>query len=154
MSAAQDYLTEFHKFFDLDVDAQVTEKPTILVGKDLELRKNLITEEYHELMEALDNAALSVENPADDHSQEEALTHVYKELADLVYVCYGLDVKIGSRLDDVLEIVHQNNLSKVWPDGKVHRRPSDGKILKPEGFMPPDISLALTDYLRQDELPF
>ena len=53
-----------------------------------------------------------------------------KELADLVYVCYGYANAMGYDLDEALRRVHLNNLSRVvQPDGSVHFR-DDGKVLK------------------------
>jgi predicted HAD superfamily Cof-like phosphohydrolase len=53
-----------------------------------------------------------------------------KELADLVYVCYGYAEACGYDLDEALVRVHQNNVGRcIQPDGTVHRR-ADGKIIK------------------------
>jgi predicted HAD superfamily Cof-like phosphohydrolase len=145
MSRAWHYLTEFHSKFDLDTDAPITLAPVVLTGKDLELRKNLINEEHAELIEALDHAASVAHLPEDHFTRKNAVTEVYKELADLVYVCYGLDVKIGSRLDAVLEEVHKSNMSKVNEDGTVTRREGDGKVIKPANYQAPDLRDALGD---------
>ena len=53
-----------------------------------------------------------------------------KELADLVYVCYGYAEACGYDLDEALVRVHQNNVGRcIQPDGTVKRR-ADGKIMK------------------------
>lgn len=53
-----------------------------------------------------------------------------KELADLVYVCYGYAEACGYDLDEALVRIHQNNVGRcIQPDGTVHRR-EDGKIIK------------------------
>jgi predicted HAD superfamily Cof-like phosphohydrolase len=53
-----------------------------------------------------------------------------KELADLVYVCYGYAEACGYDLDEALVRVHQNNVGRcIQPDGTVKRR-EDGKIMK------------------------
>ena len=77
------------------------------------LYDNLITEEYSEWYK---------ENP-------ETINDL-KELADLVYVCYGYANALGYDLDEAIVRVHQNNLGRcIQPDGTVQRR-EDGKILK------------------------
>jgi hypothetical protein len=44
---------------------------------------------------------------------------------------------IGGAWDEVV----RTNMAKVDPlTGKVRRRETDGKILKPEGWLPPDMS--------------
>jgi len=53
-----------------------------------------------------------------------------KELADLVYVCYGYANARGYDLDEALRRVHANNLGRcIQPDGSILRR-EDGKIIK------------------------
>lgn len=130
MSDAYDFLHEFHDFYGHDDPA---------LG--LELRKELIREEFQELIEALEEG--------DD------LRSVYKELADLIYVCYGLDVHLGGYLDSALFEVHAANMTKLWPcecedtglpcdtcsnTRLVVRRREDGKVLKPPSYCPPNLS--------------
>ena len=88
----------------------------------------LITEEYKELIEALDEACAFIQNP---YARENAL----KELADLVYVCFQLAAACGWELDEALDRVHQSNLSKLV-DGKPLKR-EDGKVLKGPNYKPP-----------------
>lgn len=53
-----------------------------------------------------------------------------KELADLVYVCYGYANSIGYDLDEAIARVHENNVGRcIQPDGSIKRR-EDGKIMK------------------------
>jgi len=94
----------------------------------------------------------------------EAVAHLAKEMADLAYVLNGY-TNAGGNEDDLpemnantellidlleafarhnvpvraLERVHANNMSKVHPDGTIKRR-EDGKVLKPEGYQPCDLS--------------
>ncbi|CAB4240524.1 Phosphoribosyl-ATP pyrophosphohydrolase-like [uncultured Caudovirales phage] len=83
------------------------------------LYDNLITEEYSEWYK---------ENP-------ETINDL-KELADLVYVCYGYANALGYDLDEAIVRVHQNNLGRcIQPDGTVQRR-EDGKILKNPQYPP------------------
>lgn len=53
-----------------------------------------------------------------------------KELADLVYVCYGYANAMGYDLDEAVARVHENNVGRcIQPDGTIKRR-EDGKIMK------------------------
>lgn len=144
---------EFHAFFN----GIIRTAPTRITGKELELRKNLIREEYEELMEALDG---------DD------LRQVYKEAADLLYVLYGLDAHIGGRLDDVFAEVHRANMDKLWDCdkcdgtgldesygcskceavGKVAVYREDGKVLKPDDYEKADLSFIPEDAPIEDAL--
>lgn len=78
-----------------------------------------------------------------DEEYEEAgdamcLTDTAKELGDLLVVTIGMIISLGLNPQDVWNAVHQSNMSKLV-DGKIVRR-EDGKILKPEGYKPPDMS--------------
>lgn len=56
-------------------------------------------------------------------------------LCDLIYVVAGAAVTMGIDLDPFFEEVHRSNMAK---DGGGTR--ADGKIMKPEGWQPPDIA--------------
>lgn len=93
------------------------------------LRVDLIEEELAELLIAIENSNI---------------TNVADALADLLYVVYGTGAAFGINLNDVFKEVHDSNMSKVLPDGSVLKR-EDGKILKPEGYFPPNINKILDD---------
>ena len=63
-------------------------------------------------------------------------------LADLIVVEVGMALELGIPLDRVWDAVHASNMQKVHPDGTIHHR-DDGKVLKPEGWTPPDIKKAI-----------
>ncbi|GCE65713.1 hypothetical protein OMCYN_01659 [cyanobiont of Ornithocercus magnificus] len=86
---------------------------------------DLIDEELGELMDA-------VEDRDDEECQ-------LKELADIVYSSFQLAWSQNWDLEEALQRVHESNLTKIPPDGRVRRR-DDGKILKLEGYRPPDLS--------------
>lgn len=94
------------------------------------LRVALMEEEWGELTEALSRGTYG------------NLIDIADALADLVYVIYGTALEYGIPLDAVLEEVHRSNMAKLGPDGKPILR-ADGKILKPEGWQPPNIEAIL-----------
>lgn len=61
-----------------------------------------------------------------------------KELADLLYVVYGMAVTFGLPIDEVFERVHRSNMSKLGDDGKPLYR-EDGKVLKGPNYEPPKL---------------
>lgn len=81
--------------------------------------RTLIREEYNELIEAIDNG------------DTEAML---REGPDLLYVVYGLFTAAGIDLEPFFEEVHSANMRKAGGPTR-----EDGKILKPEGWVPPDI---------------
>ncbi len=91
------------------------------------LRMKLLSEEFNEYMEG---------------EQKDDLENVAKELADIIYIVCGTAASYGIPLDVVFDEVHKSNMAKLGPDGKPNRR-EDGKILKPDGWTPPDIKKIL-----------
>lgn len=114
------------KEFQTVVGQHIGEKPEFPNGRERKLRMDLLLEEVKEYMESEDN---------------EDLENLAKELADIIYIVCGTAASYGIPLDRVFDEVHRSNMAKLV-DGKVQRR-EDGKILKPEGWMPPDIKKIL-----------
>ena len=90
------------------------------------LRFNLMKEENREYIVA---------------SANKDLVEVLDSLVDQLYVLAGTINQHGMQdvIEEAFNRVHANNLTKVGVDGKVIRD-ADGKILKPEGFVPVDLS--------------
>jgi predicted HAD superfamily Cof-like phosphohydrolase len=120
------------------------------------LRGTLHDEEHRELIEAI---------------TEGNRAHIARELADVVYVAYGTAHAYAIDLDVALVEIHRAAMRKLDPHcprcdgrktiasnfgtlrdpcpacggtGRGERRVrDDGKILKPEGFVPPDMAAAV-----------
>lgn len=93
------------------------------------LRLDLLREEVAEFVEALESGDVAA---------------IAREGADVEYVVHGTMVRLGVDLDAAFREVHRANMSKAGPDGMFLIR-EDGKILKPDGFTPPDMSCAVAD---------
>lgn len=106
----------------------------------LRLRKRLIREEAEEVRKEL-NDLLS--------GNSLSVVGLMKELADLLYVVYGTAVQLGCDLDDVFLQVHKDNMAKIWPDGKP-RFDKDGKVVKPDGYVRPNISCGAIAYHEEN----
>ena len=65
--------------------------------------------------------------------------NVAKELADVLYVTYGMAQRFDIPLDDVFALVHASNMTKLGDDGKPVYRDSDGKVLKGPNYQPPNL---------------
>ena len=110
------------KDFQTAVGQNIGVKPELPDPAERELRLRLLKEEYEEYIQG--ECKNDVENIA-------------KELADIIYIVCGTAASYGIPLDRVFDEVHKSNLSKLV-DGKAVRR-ADGKILKPDGWKPPNI---------------
>ena len=93
--------------------------------EQFELYMSLIREEFDELQGAR------------THDQ------VFDALLDLIVVCIGAGHSAGYPMELGWDAVTISNLRKIDPTtGKVERR-DDGKILKPEGWRPPNLDKLL-----------
>lgn len=115
------------KRFHKAMGQPVGDEPHFLEGDRLDFRLTLIEEEWGEFLEAV---------------EDDDLPNAFKELADMVYVIYGLAVEMGGDLDAVFDEVHRSNMTKMDNDGVVKYR-DDGKVLKPDNYSPADIKRVL-----------
>lgn len=116
----------FHQTFGIAQAAQ----PTAAIGEEQwRLRYALMHEENGEYLAA---------------AQSGDLVGVADALGDMLYIlcgtiqAHGLQDKIAA----VFQEVQRSNMSKLGPDGKPVYR-ADGKVLKGEGYVRPDIAGAL-----------
>lgn len=93
-----------------------------------EMYKNLIEEEFNELVVA--------ESNKDSVEQLDALI-------DILVVTIGAIHSMGADAEGAWKEVMRSNLSKIGEDGKVRKR-EDGKVLKPIGYSPPNLSPFVT----------
>jgi predicted HAD superfamily Cof-like phosphohydrolase len=93
---------------------------------DLELRQRLINEEYHELLDAV---------------EQQNLPDTADAIVDLMYVLMGAAASWGLDIREVWKEVQDANMRKFdHPDGP---RIVNEKIVKPEGWVGPDVEGAL-----------
>lgn len=114
---------EFHSAFEVPV----LPTPQFPSEERRKLRYRILREEFEEYVAA--------ENS--DNFEE-----VADALGDMAYIIAGTALEYGIPLDRVLEAIHAANMSKLGPDGRPIKR-ADGKVIKPEGWQPPDIAAAL-----------
>lgn len=92
-------------------------------GPQAELYVDLIMEEFRELITAYGNRDV---------------VEIADACADLKWVIEGLEHTLNIPQQEVWNEVARSNLAKISEGGKVLKR-EDGKVLKPEGWTPPDI---------------
>jgi len=99
--------------------------PQQKVSDQAELYKKLIKEEVEEFWEA--------EAASDDVEQIDACF-------DMMWVIIGYMKSRGWDCESIWDEGAKSNLSKIDPVTGLVRRREDGKILKPEGWKPPDFT--------------
>ncbi|MEC1625463.1 HAD family hydrolase [Bacillus mojavensis] len=114
---------EMVRDFQLKFGQPVADKPTVLSEDRRKERYEYMDEELNEFL-----SADTVVDQAD-------------AMIDLIYLATGTLVELGVKPEKLFEIVHNANMSKLWPDGKVHTNPENGKIIKPPTFVRPETLL-------------
>jgi predicted HAD superfamily Cof-like phosphohydrolase len=135
MKKQMEDIREFYKV--TGAESQFTALPTGEVSEQLKsVRQNLILEEVAELFRAMNN---------------KNMIEIFDALLDIEYVVLGTALTYGfeHRMADGWAEVHRSNMAKVGPDGKVHIRP-DGKIMKPAGWIPPDLRKVLSGNVLEE----
>ena len=114
-------LLEFNKAFEIPK----LESPGLGSDELIELRIKLLSEEVQEYAEA---------------ARTGDIVEVLDALADIGYILAGTIINHGMQdiYDGAFDEVHRSNMAKLV-DGKVLRR-EDGKVLKPEGWQPPQLA--------------
>ena len=119
----QKQVEDFHRTFGVIIG----DRPAICSDETMRLRFSLIEEEYEEFKAA---------------AQRGDLVEAIDALMDLLYVTFGTCVSMGIDAEKFFDEVQRSNMSKVWPDGKVHYR-EDGKVIKSPEYSPVDFSTLL-----------
>lgn len=114
-------LLEFNDAFEIPK----LDRPGLSNEDLIELRIKLLKEEVEEYAEA---------------ARAGDLVEVLDALADIGYILAGTIINHGMQdiYDDAFDEVHRSNMAKLV-DGKVLRR-EDGKVMKPEGWKPPNLA--------------
>ena len=109
----------------LNAVGQLTPATKVAENEQSKLYKKLIVEEFAEFLEA------DIEN--DDVERIDACF-------DMMWVIIGYMKSRGWDCNGIWDEGAMSNLSKIDPNTGLVRRREDGKILKPEGWQPPDFS--------------
>ncbi len=111
--------------FNNACDIPKLDDPGLGTNELIELRIKLLVEEVQEYAEA---------------ARAGDMVEILDALADIGYILAGTIINHGMQkiYDDAFNEVHRSNMAKLV-DGKVIRR-EDGKVLKPEGWQPPQLA--------------
>jgi predicted HAD superfamily Cof-like phosphohydrolase len=110
--------------FMKSVGQETPAKPQMMSDQAL-LYKTLIEEEYYEFLDAYKNS--------DDVEEIDACF-------DMMWVIVGYMKSRGWDCENIWDEGAKSNLSKIDPVTGLVKRREDGKILKPEGWKPPDFT--------------
>ena len=124
-----DQVREFSEAFSVPI----ADSPNVTDPDINALRVKLLREELDELRDAL-------------YGHDPVAT--LDALCDLQYVLDGAFLQLGFAgvKEAAFADVHRSNMAKLGPDGKPIRR-ADGKILKPEGWQPPNLKQFLKQFI-------
>ena len=141
----------------------INESPMISSDKDVYLRSRLILEEVTEFIFAalgkteeaspvLAHLGYAMTHLMDIANKGVAIKEVdmqemFDAVIDIEVINLGTALTFGFPVEDGFKEVHRSNMSKILPDGTC-LRDDNGKILKPEGYSPPDLKTVLLSHLK------
>jgi len=99
-----------------------------------EMYRELIDEEFTEMLQA----------EADGNEIEE-----FDAVLDMIVVLIGYGLSRGWPMNEGWAEVMRSNMAKIDPKTGTVRRREDGKILKPDGWTPPDLASLLNPAQRE-----
>lgn len=115
------------------------------------LYHNLVLEEGEELGRALHELLSHTRTEPEEPDQQYVTDLLHRSasvldgIIDTIVTLTGLGYSMGFDMEKAWNEVHRTNMAKIDPTtGKVVRR-DDGKILKPEGWAPPDLVKVVID---------
>jgi predicted HAD superfamily Cof-like phosphohydrolase len=135
-------LREFH----LLIGAPILSTPQVPSDDRVRLRMRMLLEETLECLDACfvddhvttDQLKRLVESYIDKNEVSVDLPLLIDGFGDVDYIVEGNRLEFGTDGQPIADAIHKANMAKVGPDGWIVRR-EDGKVLKPEGWTPPDI---------------
>lgn len=130
--------------------------------KDRLLAANIVVEESLEFAKALGFIPAVDKNhnvTLVESGEEPNLVEAGDAIGDILVVTYGAANRLGidatgeTTTAPVFREVNRSNMTKRWPDGSIHRRELDGKVIKPDTYSPADIAGCLMsqkeEYVRK-----
>lgn len=130
-------MNEFNavKEFMIACDQKVPVTPQVPNKETIQLRITLIEEEVTELIKDLYKLEF-FGGPKNQADKLKMLARIADHVADVVYVVNGTAAAFGIDGEAAFNIVHAANMQKA--NGP---RREDGKVMKPEGWVSPEIKL-------------
>ncbi len=143
MTEINKQVREFHDAMDLPTN----DSPVMINDDRIKLRLRLITEEYFETLSAATGCEFLPEKEDVLFKIDQSKPHTIFDveefvdgMADLDYVVEGTRVEMGIDGGPIAEEVHAANMRKVGGPKR-----ADGKALKPEGWVGPNIKQRLIE---------
>lgn len=133
-------------YFMLSMGQTIREKPSLAPPEELQLRIDLITEEFDETIAALVQMQELVRGKPVPATAVQLLADVADGIVDLMYVAIGTASALGIGLTEVWDEVQRANMEKTT--GPVR---DDGKRLKPEGWTPPQVERIIREQIAEHD---
>lgn len=121
----------------------IRDTPSVLYAAEEAFRWDLIEEETEELKHALKKLGYARSKVMDTETVELLHAEVFDGIVDSVYVIVGLASALGYDFEAGWNEVCKSNMSKVDAGTGTLLKREDGKVLKPESFIPADFRKVL-----------
>jgi hypothetical protein len=158
------YLQLVKQFTEESSGKKLPTKPTKMTKEEVRFITRMVISELLELVSTVSEDqdpldwlkgclnSLDIPKPFDASTKtdEEIMAEQYDAFGDwIIYTC-DMAGKKGVDLDRFIQLAHEANMAKRFPDGTFHRRPEDGKVIKPQGWVEPDMVKEIKRQLSQE----
>lgn len=128
----------------------IREYPGVPDQKTIALGLSLIDEELSELRQSIKIAIAECSDEGQSGSVRDAmLAQVADAIGDLLYVVTWNGLAWGFPMPKVVDEIQRANMEKFGVGGSVNNKRSDGKVMKPVGWKPPNIKRYMRDLCRE-----
>eukprot|EP00808_Paulinella_micropora_P018019 g37129.t1 len=128
-------------------------RPELMTKDEVTFLGKMLLDEILELYSTVMPAEEAVRSLKTNLDAAKQLPQMVDALVDIYYYSLNAAAKKGHNISRVFQIVHAANMAKRDPvSGKFLKR-ADGKIIKPEGWQPPDIESEIALQLKDGSFP-
>lgn len=147
------------EFTEKSLNEKLPTQPRKMTRKEVKFVTRMILEELQELL-------LTVAKPDEDlvvfmesilhqargpkpkkfETDADIIAEQVDAFVDIDYYGNNACAKVGMNTDEIFDVVHQANMSKLFPDGTFHRD-EFGKIIKPPNWQEPDLISVVNKWL-------
>lgn len=148
------WYNDVREFTEKSMETSLQGKPVAMTPEQVQFAMEMMTSEIVELgqtvfttekaQEIIRNAVNKDLSNIDIENETQKITEQCDAIIDVIYYALNCAAKQKFPLNEIFAEVHRANMSKAI-NGKFQKR-EDGKIIKPEGWQPPNLEKIIIEY--------
>lgn len=147
------------KTFTEQTGTPVPDSPQLMSRESVDFLVKMMLDEIMELYCTVDDTTdykykmiemiVNAKNlPKTNLSTPETIAEQADALVDCYYYSLNAAAKHGVNLSKIFNLVHDANMNKRDPESGLFKKREDGKVIKPYGWMPPDVVGLIKSHMK------